>query len=266
MHALEKEGLTLAYEDCGMGPPILFVHGCSCDHSMFDAQFTHFRRRHRVVNMDLRGHGESSVPRLGYAPTDLADDIAFLSRELCLYKPVLVGHGVGGLAALALAARYPYLPSAIVMLDTAVFLPPRAAAELGPIFEAIIAPGGMGAWIQWVKAGLGAAMGPEAKARILALVQRTPHAIVAQAIAGMLGLDAAGAASAVRVPILHVRSFAPLDEAAFRKACPLLKTEEVQGAGHFLMLDAPDRVNAILEGFLDTVMDVFRDASRRRRA
>jgi pimeloyl-ACP methyl ester carboxylesterase len=252
MKTLDKQELTLAYEEGGTGgPPLLLVHGISCDHATFAPQFTHFRRARRVVNMDLRGHGASGVPGSGYAPADFAEDLAFLSRELGLHKPVVVGHSIGGLAALALAAKYPDLTSAIVMLDTAVFLPSQAAAEFGPIFQTIIAPGGMDAWKGLLRAGLGSAADSDLEARIFRVVDRTPHALISQAIAGLLAFDAAGAAAAVRVPILHVRSFVPLDEAAFRRASPQVNAQEIKDAGHFLTLAAPERVNAVIDLFLD---------------
>jgi pimeloyl-ACP methyl ester carboxylesterase len=55
--------VTLAYEEGGQGtPPILLVHCWTCDHAFLAPQFEHFTSAHRVVNVDLRGHGESDRP------------------------------------------------------------------------------------------------------------------------------------------------------------------------------------------------------------
>ena len=61
---LSGEGIRLAYDTAGAGdPPIVFVHGWSCDRSYFAPQIEHFAAGHAVAAVDLRGHGDSSLPR-----------------------------------------------------------------------------------------------------------------------------------------------------------------------------------------------------------
>jgi pimeloyl-ACP methyl ester carboxylesterase len=251
MKRMTKNGLKLAYEETGSGTPsLLFAHACSCDHTTFALQVEHFRKAHRIVNLDLRGHGESDAPPSGYAPADFADDLAFVSRELGLHKPVVVGHSLGSIAALALAARHPEVASAIVMLGSAVFVPAQAAEQLAPVFRAAMEPGGMPAWLRFVEGTFAPTDDVNRKMRLLATVERTPHAVVAQTLAGMLSFDAAAAAAAARVPVLCVRSVVPVDTAAFRRACPSLAIDETRGVGHFAMLDAADEVSAMIGRFL----------------
>ena len=60
MPAIVRNGIKLAFEDRGAGKPaFVFVHGTSCNRSFFAPQAEHFARQHRVVSVDLRGHGES---------------------------------------------------------------------------------------------------------------------------------------------------------------------------------------------------------------
>ena len=62
MPTIEHKGTKLAYEEKGSGTPaFVFVHGWTCDRSFFAAQAEHFAQRHRVVSIDLRGHGESDA-------------------------------------------------------------------------------------------------------------------------------------------------------------------------------------------------------------
>ena len=69
---LSGEGIRLAFDTAGAGdPPIIFVHGWSCDRSYFAPQFEHFAVSHAVVAMDLRGHGDSSSPILTLAAMTL---------------------------------------------------------------------------------------------------------------------------------------------------------------------------------------------------
>jgi pimeloyl-ACP methyl ester carboxylesterase len=99
---LERDGVALAFEEAGSGqPPILLVHGWSCDHTSFAPQFEHFGRSHRVLAVDLRGHGGSDAPRQEYTIRTPALYIQAAAprpelaqfRELC--PQLVVGQTVG---------------------------------------------------------------------------------------------------------------------------------------------------------------------------
>ena len=83
--------------------------------------------------MELRGHGRSDKPEGTYAIGVLADDLAWVCEQIGLEKPVIIGHSMGGIVAFDLAARYPALPSAVIMLDAAIVLP-SASREAIPAF------------------------------------------------------------------------------------------------------------------------------------
>jgi pimeloyl-ACP methyl ester carboxylesterase len=94
MSSLERDGVALFYEEAGEGEaPVLLVHGWCCDHAYFAPQFEHFvRRGHRVVAVDLRGHGRSDKPHQHYVMQLFADDLAWTCERLDLARPVVVGH------------------------------------------------------------------------------------------------------------------------------------------------------------------------------
>jgi len=127
MKIIKHDGVGLAYVEFGAGdPPIIFVHGWCCDHTFLLPQLEFFARRHRVIGVDLRGHGMSGAPEQEYTMGGFADDIACLCGELGIQKPVIVGHSMGGNVALELALRE--LPAAIVLIDSLV-LPPKSFIE-----------------------------------------------------------------------------------------------------------------------------------------
>src|SRR5829696_8503241 len=117
MRRLERDAVALFYEEAGEGePPVLLVHGWCCDHTYFSPQFKHFAEQgHRVVAVDLRGHGQSDKPRQHYSMQVFADDLAWMCERLELTKPVLVGHSMGGRVAFDFAVRYSQLTSAVVL-------------------------------------------------------------------------------------------------------------------------------------------------------
>jgi pimeloyl-ACP methyl ester carboxylesterase len=59
------------------------------------SQFDYFGRTHRVVAVDLRGHGASDKPMREYTVAGFADDLAWLCDQLGVVKPVVVGHSMG---------------------------------------------------------------------------------------------------------------------------------------------------------------------------
>jgi len=89
MATIIHKGAKLAYEDRGAGKPgFVFVHGWTCNRSFFAPQAEHFARRHRVVSVDLRGHGESDKPQGPYPIMTHAEGIASVIEQLGLRKAV----------------------------------------------------------------------------------------------------------------------------------------------------------------------------------
>jgi pimeloyl-ACP methyl ester carboxylesterase len=75
----------------------------------------------RIIAIDLRGHGDSGWARPpAYSPLAYADDLAHLIGVLELDRPIVVGHSMGGIAALAFATHYPDRARAVVAIDVAV--------------------------------------------------------------------------------------------------------------------------------------------------
>ena len=130
MPIIVRNGIKLAFEDRGAGKPaFVFVHGTSCNRSFFAPQAEHFARRHRVVSLDLRGHGESDKPPGPYPIAAYADDIACIIEQAGLGKIVAVGHSMSGMIVLQLAAAHSECVAAIVMVDQPhIYSPERRGA------------------------------------------------------------------------------------------------------------------------------------------
>ncbi|HEY7129577.1 MAG TPA: alpha/beta fold hydrolase, partial [Nitrospira sp.] len=60
-------GVTIAYEDQGTGPPIVFLHAFPLNRSMWTQQTAVLSRRFRTISIDLRGLGESDAPYWRYS-------------------------------------------------------------------------------------------------------------------------------------------------------------------------------------------------------
>ena len=101
-------GLHLSETGNPRGRPILFIHGFSqCGLAWSRQMNSDLAEDHRLVAMDMRGHGLSDKPREGYAESRLwADDVNAVIQTLRLDRPVLCGWSYGSLVILDYVRHY----------------------------------------------------------------------------------------------------------------------------------------------------------------
>lgn len=111
---IDVEGGRIAYEITGEGPTVVLVPGMGTTRSAYRFLVPQLvAAGYRVVNVDLRGHGESSMNWPSYTRTDTANDLIALIRHLG-GPVVLVGNSFSGGSATIVAAKAPELVTAIV--------------------------------------------------------------------------------------------------------------------------------------------------------
>lgn len=103
----------------GTGPGILLLHGLMGRATTWWPVAQWLTRYGRVVGLDARGHGRSPFRGDQWRTEDFVYDAADLVRSNELTPAVVIGHSMGGLHALALAATHPDLVRAIVIEDMA---------------------------------------------------------------------------------------------------------------------------------------------------
>ena len=199
MATIMRNGVKLAFEDRGAGKSaFVFVHGWTCDRSFFAPQAEHFARWHRVVSVDLRGHGESDKPRGGYPIAAFADDVAYMIEQLGLGKTVAVGHSMGGLTVLRLAAEHPDRVAAIVMVDPAPFV---FSPELRSAIEAMMAAieaGNQEPRRQFIKNMFLPTSDRHLVKTVITAMLAAPSHVAVDAMRGALAFDARAAAARVQ--------------------------------------------------------------------
>jgi pimeloyl-ACP methyl ester carboxylesterase len=255
MAQLSRDGVTLAYAEAGSGePPLLFVHGLACDRSYFAPQVEHFSRQRRTLAVDLRGHGASDAPRQDYTVEGFADDLAWLCGQLKLEQPIVVGHSLGGLVGLTLAARYPELPTAVIMVDmptAALVGPPTASDPRSRLLTAVQGDGYPQAALKLVERMFLPTDDPERRSRIVEGMTSAPQHVFASALEQAWSCDLTSAAAGCKVPALYIQAVWPRPELELLgELCPQLVIGRTVGAGHFNMLEVPEQVNAMIERFL----------------
>ncbi|MEU9174561.1 alpha/beta hydrolase [Streptomyces sp. NPDC048420] len=107
----------IAYLDTGDGDLVVLLHSGYVDHRLFAAQIPALAAHHRVIAVDVRGHGWTANAT---KPFRWADDLADLLRHLDAGPAVLVGVSMGGAIAGDMAIEYPELVRGIVMSGASV--------------------------------------------------------------------------------------------------------------------------------------------------
>lgn len=256
MAQLLRDEVVLAYDQAGEGDPALvFVHGLSCHGGFWTAQLTHFAASHRVLGVDLRGHGDSDAPRQRYTITGFADDLAWICAELDVACPVVVGHSLGGLVALELSASYPGRLSAAVLIDSVLLPTGNRASTVDRLVARLRGDDPDRALHQHFSNFFGPDDSPATKAWILAEAERTPAHVTSSVWEE--SLDSWDDAEALaRVPLLYLDAgTSNADLARAVELNPRLMIGRTVDSGHFSPLEVPDQINAMLERFLSAGVD-----------
>lgn len=118
MPTIEHDGNTIYFEDVGEGPVVVLGHSFLCSGEMWAPQVPVLAERHRVVNIDLRGHGRSSELSEPCGVYDLVGDVEAVLDSLEIQSAVWAGLSIGGMVAMRAALTVPARVRGLILLDT----------------------------------------------------------------------------------------------------------------------------------------------------
>jgi pimeloyl-ACP methyl ester carboxylesterase len=126
---VRANGLDVAYEVMGEGPPLLLLHGASSGGRLdFGHQLARFRREFTCYLPDARGHGGTRWEAAdGYSYSSLVDDTVAFADALGLGTFHLVGFSMGGATALGVASRWPERVLTLVVIGITPEREPRTS-------------------------------------------------------------------------------------------------------------------------------------------
>jgi pimeloyl-ACP methyl ester carboxylesterase len=233
--------------------PVVFLHSAAGSTAHWQAQLAHLRGSRRAVAIDLRGHGRSQPPRDGdFRIASLAEDVSAVVDALGLDRYVVCGHSMGGAVATAHAGQRPERVAGLFLLDSASDgrqIPPEQA-------KAMLASLASDGWQESVWSYWSSMLGPsrpEVKQRLRADLAATAQATVVGPLEDLLTFDPVAALRRYRGPRLAVITAANETPAGYQNLVPDFPAQKVDGVGHWVQLDDPQRVNALLDEFLGSL-------------
>ncbi|HXC79842.1 MAG TPA: alpha/beta hydrolase [Candidatus Acidoferrum sp.] len=252
--ALSSDGMPVAYEVHGQGSPALvFVHGWSCDRKYWRNQLGHFDDRHRVVAIDLAGHGKSGRGRKAYTIPAFGDDVVAVVEKLGIDDIVLIGHSMGGDVIVEAALDLRERVRGLVWVDvysTLGQISSRAANErfIAPFRQDFETAAG-----QFVRRMFLAGSDLALVESVVADMSGAPPEIAVDVMEHAINNDGAILAGLreLRVPIVAINpDHQPTDTEALRRHG--VRAVTMIGVGHFPMLEDPAAFNRLLGEVIGT--------------
>lgn len=118
MPKIEREGVKVHYEDHGDGPPLVLLHGFLFNSDMWAPQVEELRKQFRIITVDFRGHGRSSIATEPFTLYELVSDVVAVLIECGVRRAVWIGLSMGGMVSMRAAIVSPETVEALVLLDT----------------------------------------------------------------------------------------------------------------------------------------------------
>lgn len=248
------------YEVFGRGRPVILLHGWLGSWGLWQETMSYLGRFYRTYALDFWGFGESGKKRSSYAVQDFVSLVDQFMEQLGIERAPLVGHSMGGTVSLSVAIQYPQRARKVVVIGSPV---------VGSSLSLLLKLFGQRPIAYIVHHNL---WGLRLGFRILAPfytreprwsemmdrdISSTTLESFLHSIASLRKTDLRPSLHQVQVPVMgmygdndivvHPKQWEPLKE-----GLPAARIERFLNAGHFIMLDEPERFQQLLHEFLES--------------
>jgi pimeloyl-ACP methyl ester carboxylesterase len=253
--ARSADGTDIRFEVTGEGEPTLaLVHGWALDRHLWDGQLSGLAARHRVITLDLPGHGESGQ-RSSWSIAAYGQDVKSVVEAVGAKQVVLVGHSMGGLVILEAARRMRDVVKGLVLvdilLDAEEKTPPEQVEEMAKQLAADYKTVTTHMSNEYL-------FGPDTPApvreRVLGHAVGMNPAVSVALLREVWTYDPRPALREIKAPIRAVSADKfPTNLEVNRRHMPGYDAVIVEGTAHYLMLEKPDRFARALDDALAQV-------------
>lgn len=255
-----KDGTPISYEIYGVGEPsLVFVHGWSCDARYWRAQLPHFSKNHRVVVLDLAGHGHSGSTRSQYTMKSFGEDVQAVTEATDSRRIILIGHSMGGSVIAEAARLMPNRVIGLIGIDTLENIEyPMTREELDQMIAPLAKDFRTGSR-QFVKPMILPSTDPQLREWILSDMSAAAPAVALSAMNEMMSQyitkEAAAIFDEIRIPVITVNGdLWPINYEANRRHMFSFNAIVLKEADHFLMIDRKEEFNNALEKAIDKIL------------
>jgi pimeloyl-ACP methyl ester carboxylesterase len=249
----------LHYEVFGRGRPVILLHGWLGSWGLWQETMTDLGRYYRTYALDFWGFGESGRKRDTYVVQDFVSLVDQFMEALGIAQAPLVGHSMGGTVSLSVAIQHPERVRKVVVIGS-----PITGSSLSLLLKLFgVRPI---AWVVYHNL-----WGLKLGFRILAPwysrdprwsdmmnrdLERTTLESFLMSIASLRLTDLRPLLNQVHVPVMGMYGHKdvvvdPNQWQPIQAGIPGARIERFPDAGHFIMLDEPERFRGVLKDFLD---------------
>ncbi|TVR99638.1 MAG: alpha/beta hydrolase [Wenzhouxiangellaceae bacterium] len=255
------DGVPISFEVTGQGEPVLvFIHGWSCDARYWRAQIPYFASAHKVVSIDLAGHGHSGLDRDDYTMAAFGQDVKAVLDDLDAGQAILIGHSMGGPVSVKATELMPDRVIGIVGVDTfqdvgQAMSEEESEAWIRPLREDFRHGAG-----QFVPQMFIDATNAELRDWVTADMSAAPPNVAISAMSNMLADMISGRAlsafSALDVPVVAINAdIWPTDVEGNQEHQPRFEAVIMDNTDHFLHMAEPDAFNRELQAVITRLVE-----------
>ncbi len=253
--------IALSHHDIGSGPPLVILHGLFGSKRNWASVARALADHRRVITVDLRNHGESPWDDRHDYPA-LADDVAKLIEEVAGGPAAVIGHSMGGKAAMVLALSRPDLVERLVVVDIAPAASTATSIEMLRAMRAV--PLAACSRRADVEAALAATVkAPALRSFLVQSIRTGPNglswginlAVLERQFQEILGFPEVPTGVRYTGPVLFLSGgrseyVRPEHHATIAGLFPASSIEVIADAGHWIHAEAPDLFRQKTEAFL----------------
>lgn len=255
----------IAYDDHGVGMPVIFLHAFPLNRNMWQGELTALlgEERYRLVALDWRGFGESDIVGEISTMEMFAGDVAGLMDALGMQDAVLCGLSMGGYAAFAFLRNYPQRVRGLILADTRPGDDTAEAKANRENVARIAETQGTGViadmQVPRLLSNYTRQQYPEVEARVRQLIHAaTPQGIAAASRGMAQRADSTGVLATITCPTLVIvgeedELTPPQVAREYAAQIPGAQFASIGLAGHLSNLEQPEAFLQIVSGFLRTL-------------
>lgn len=253
--AISSDGVEINFNRQGKGnPTLVFVHGWCCDKSYWKYQVPYFLKHHKVITLDLAGHGESGLNRQNWTIESFGQDVASVIKKLNLEQVILIGHSMGGIVNIEAARNIPKRVIGLVGVDTYTNLGVEYTQEQIDGYITSFESDFVGTCSSFVRRMFVSNSDTILVEQIAEDMSSAPSAVGIGALKSFLEYDRLEALKEVQIPIHCINSDKyPTNIEVGQSHALSFEVKLMPGIGHFVMMEDPERFNQLLT---ETIKDL----------